>query len=69
VIKVNKESFTLGGILFVIGLISGNLQAAVLTMGMGLVFMAVGLGKDACEELYEFFRSIFETLLEPFNRN
>ena len=61
---MNKDYFIMGGILFVIGLISGNLQATVLMMGLGLVFMAAGLGKDACEHLYDSFKSIFESLLE-----
>ncbi len=61
---MNKDYFIMGGILFVIGLISGNLQATVLMMGLGLVFMAAGLGKDACEDLYNSFKSIFESLLE-----
>jgi len=32
-------------------------------MGIGLVFMAAGLGKDACEELLEDFKSIFDGLI------
>jgi len=49
--------------LFVIGLVAleqGSFDAAIFLMGIGLVFMAVGLGRDYVEDLYEFFKSIFE---------
>ena len=60
---MDRDLFITGGILFVIGLVAGNLQATVFMMGLGLVFMAGGLGKDICEDLYDFFKSIFEDLI------
>jgi ABC-type uncharacterized transport system permease subunit len=59
---VNKDLFIIGGILFVIGLVTGDWQAKIFMTGIGLVFMAAGLGTEACEELFDDFRSIFDNL-------
>lgn len=68
---MDKETFALGGILFVIGLVAFTelkIQETVFLMGLGLVFMAVGLGVKACEELFESFLSFFNDLLDALRR-
>ena len=67
---MDKNLCITGVIFFAIGMLAflqGNLQTAFFMMVMGLGFMAVGLGKDAFEELYETFKSMFEALGETFS--
>lgn len=64
---MDKEKFALGGILFVLGLVTlteGSFQATLFLTGLGVVFMAVGLGKEACQDVFEIFKSFFEELLD-----
>jgi len=61
---MNNDEFGLGGILFVIGLIAGNFQATLFLCGLGVVFMAMGLGTDACTEVFESFFKFFEDLMD-----
>lgn len=66
--NIDKNLCIIGGILFVTGLVAlqqGSFDAAIFLMGIGLVFMAVGLGRDYVEDLYESFKSVFEGI---FNR-
>ena len=63
---MDKGMFLIGGILCVLGLVSlcaMELEATVLLNGLGLVFMAIGLGVDACQELFESFLSFFEDII------
>jgi len=64
---LDKEKFALGGILFVLGLVAfaeWKFQATLFLTGLGVVFMAVGLGKEACQYVFESFLSFFEDLLD-----
>jgi len=65
-LTIDKNLCLVGGILFVLGLVAltqGSFDGAIFLMGVGLVFMAVGLGRDYVEDLYEYFKSIFEDIL------
>jgi len=64
---MDRDTFLAGVFLFVIGLVAlyqRSFEATILMMGLGLGFMAVALGKDFCEDLYESFKSIFEDILD-----
>lgn len=64
-IRVNKDEQGLcitGGFLIVIGLVAlyqKSVDGAILLMGLGLVLVAVGLGKKYVAELFETFKDIF----------
>ena len=67
---VNKETFMTGGILFVIGLVAlmqESYDASLFMTGIGIVFMATGLGIRACKELFDYFLSIFKVLFKVLN--
>lgn len=48
-----------------IALFQGNVVAFLFLDGLGLSFVAVGLGKEAVEDLFDMFKDIFESV---FNR-
>jgi len=62
---MNVSLFLTGVIIFAVGIIANNLQATIFMTLVGLGFMAAGLGKDACEDLYYSLKSIFEDLIRP----
>ena len=64
---MNRELCLTGGLLFVLGLVAltqMSAESAVLLAGLGLVFLAVGLGEEAVKELFESFLSIFEEIID-----
>jgi hypothetical protein len=68
---MNKDEFTLGGILFVLGLVAFTefkIQETVFLMGLGVVFMADGLGKEARQDVFKSFLSFFNDLLDALRR-
>jgi hypothetical protein len=69
---MDKEKALLGLLLCVIGavvLLPAGIQGAVFLLGIGLSFVAVSLGEDAVEDLFNTFKEIFESIFESiFNR-
>jgi hypothetical protein len=63
----NESSFILGAILCVLGtvaLFEGNAIWTIFLMGLGLSFMALALGKDAMEKLFDLFADIFRSIFK-----
>lgn len=62
---MEKETCLAGVACFAIGLVvfmQANFEESVFMMVLGLGFIAVGLGKEYVEELFETFKSIFEEI-------
>lgn len=59
--------FLIGAILCSIGtlaLVSANIQVTVISMGLGLSLIALALGKDAMEKLFDMFSDIFRSIFK-----